>query len=152
MTAGPELPFASVSPSRPAAPHGSVAGPRVEVDTGLRFQQIAGFGGSFTDSSAFLIDRELDAAERERAMTLLFDPRSGIGLSLLRNPMGASDYARDVYTYDDVPEGESDPQLSRFSIDHDRESIVPLTRWAKRLNPDLQVFASPWSAPGWMKD
>jgi glucosylceramidase len=85
-------------------------------------------------------------------MRKLFSPTDGIGLSFLRNPMGASDLARYGYTYDDVPAGQSDPGLSRFSIAHDLADVVPLTRQALQLNPSLTVMASPWTAPAWMKD
>lgn len=113
---------------------------------------IVGFGASFTDAAAYLVDQVLSDEDKKQAMVRLFDSSEGIGLSLIRNPMGASDYARKIYSYDDQAEGETDPQLEEFSIRHDEESIIPLTRWAKDLNPNLQIFASPWSAPGWMKD
>lgn len=115
------------------------------------YQTIDGFGASFTDSSAYLIDQVLDGNDKESLMTKLFDLEEGIGLSVIRNPMGASDYARTIYSYDDQPTGQVDPELKDFSIAHDLESILPLTKWAGDINPDLQVFASPWSPPGWMK-
>lgn len=122
------------------------------LDRKRKYQTIDGFGASFTDSAAYLIHKVLPKDKREEAMKRLFDPNDGIGLSLLRNPMGASDYARSIYSYDDLSEGETDSDLKKFSIQHDKESILPLTKWAKTLNPELQVFATPWSAPGWMKD
>ena len=84
-------------------------------------------------------------------MTRLFDPSEGIGLSVLRQPMGASDYARDFYSYNDMPEGETDVELEQFSIAHDEEDIIPLLQEALRLNPDVKLMGSPWSPPGWMK-
>lgn len=123
----------------------------IQVDPAQKFQTVDGFGASFTDSSAYLMDQVLSQADKEEVMTRLFDAEDGIGLSIIRNPMGASDYARTIYSYDDLDEGETDIELSKFSIDHDRESILPLTKWAQTLNPSLKVFASPWSAPGWMK-
>ncbi len=68
-------------------------------------------------------------------MRKLFSPSEGIGLSFLRNPMGASDLARFGYTYDDVPAGQSDPNLTKFSIAHDLADVVPLTKQALQLNP-----------------
>lgn len=124
---------------------------RILVQTDARRQRIDGFGASFTDSSAYLVDTVLSDEERERIMTALFDQNRGIGLSVLRNPMGACDYARSVYSYDDMPQGESDAGLSSFSIAHDLDSILPLTRRARELNPALKLIASPWSAPAWMK-
>lgn len=123
----------------------------IEVDSKIKYQIIDGFGASFTDSAAYLINNVLSEQDKENVMNELFDSEKGIGLSVIRNPMGASDYARFIYSYNDLIEGDSDTQLTNFSIDHDRESILPLTKWAQELNPLLKVFASPWSAPGWMK-
>ena len=85
-------------------------------------------------------------------MRRLFGPREGNGLSFLRQPMGASDFvAGDFYTYDDLPPGRTDYDMSRFSIAHDRAQILPLLRQALGLNPRLKVIGSPWSPPAWMK-
>src|SRR5258708_12838447 len=85
-------------------------------------------------------------------MTKLFDPVNGIGLDFLRNPMGASDLARYSYSYDDMPSGQTDPNLNGFSIGHDLVDILPLTKQAQQLNPNLKLMMTPWSAPAWMKD
>jgi glucosylceramidase len=85
-------------------------------------------------------------------MTALFSPASGIGLDFLRNPMGASDLARSNYSYDDMPSGQTDPGLTHFSISHDLTDILPLTKQAEQLNPNLKLMVVPWSAPAWMKD
>lgn len=115
------------------------------------YQQMDGFGASFTDSAAYLIHQVLDEGTRAELMQKLFDSNDGIGLSVLRNPMGASDYARFMYSYDDLPEPETDPELSRFSIAHDEADIIPLLKEALRWNSSIKLFGSPWSAPGWMK-
>lgn len=94
----------------------------------------------------------LSTATRNATMTKLFSPTDGIGLSFLRNPMGASDLARYGYSYDDVAAGQTDPNLNSFSIAHDLADVVPLTKQALTLNPSLTVMASPWTAPAWMKD
>ncbi|WP_423188979.1 glycoside hydrolase family 30 protein [Alkalibacterium sp. f15] len=124
----------------------------IEVNTAEEFQEIDGFGASFTDSSAFLIDKQLSEIDKKNVMEKLFDRKKGIGLTMLRNPMGSSDYARFIYSYDDQKEREKDLELKDFSITHDKESIIPLTLKAMELNPDVKLIASPWSAPGWMKD
>ncbi|WML49072.1 glycoside hydrolase family 30 beta sandwich domain-containing protein [Neobacillus sp. PS3-34] len=110
-----------------------------------------GFGASFTDSSAYLIHQVLEKEQRTDLMEKLFHPEKGIGLSVLRNPMGASDFAREMYSYNDIPEGETDFQLEQFTVAHDMEDIIPLSKEALALNPDIKLMASPWSAPAWMK-
>lgn len=123
----------------------------IAVDGNEAYQEIDGFGASLTDSAAYLIHQVLDPEQREEVMRKLFHPEDGIGLSVLRNPMGASDYARTVYSYNDLPEHDTDPELARFSIAHDEADIIPLLQQAAALNPEVKLFASPWSAPGWMK-
>lgn len=123
----------------------------VAIDEQKTYQVMDGFGASFTDSAAYLIHQVLDEEQRGELMSRLFDPNQGIGLSVLRNPMGASDYAREIYSYNDLPENETDLELERFSISHDEEDIIPLLQEAVRLNPKIKLMASPWSAPGWMK-
>ncbi|MFE7234362.1 ricin-type beta-trefoil lectin domain protein [Streptomyces sp. NPDC002405] len=129
-------------------------GENITVDENTRYQTFTGGGASFTDTAAWLMNSSgaLSQATRDATMRKLFSPTDGIGLSFLRNPMGASDLARNGYTYDDVPAGQSDPSLSKFSIAHDLADVVPLTRQALQLNPALTVMASPWTAPAWMKD
>ncbi|GIP55504.1 glycoside hydrolase family 30 protein [Paenibacillus vini] len=124
---------------------------RVVLDETRTFQEMDGFGASFTDSAAFLMNQILNEEQQAEVMQRLFDPNEGIGLSVVRNPMGASDYAREMYSYDDLPQGETDPALNRFSIAHDEQDIIPLLRQAVKWNPELKLMASPWSAPGWMK-
>ena len=121
------------------------------VDHTARYQEIDGFGASLTESSAYLLKRKLSDAQRTDTLRMLFDRQKGIGLSLLRQPMGASDFALQAYSYDEVPEGETDPDLKRFSIDHDRADILPILKEILTINPKIKVIGSPWSAPGWMK-
>ncbi|HEX7937620.1 MAG TPA: hypothetical protein VF483_01440, partial [Gemmatimonadaceae bacterium] len=130
------------------------SGQTIFVDDNTRFQQFSGAGASFTDTAAWLMNSSgaLSSTTRASVMQQLFDPSAGIGLSFLRNPMGASDLARFDYTYDDVPAGQTDPNLNAFSIAHDLVDILPLTKQAKQLNPALKVMGTPWTAPAWMKD
>ncbi|MFC1432176.1 RICIN domain-containing protein [Streptacidiphilus sp. N1-3] len=120
----------------------------ITVNPSTTYQSITGFGASLTDSSAWLI---ANSPQRNTIMSKLFDPNSGIGLDFLRQPVGASDFARSAYSYDDVPSGQSDPSLANFSVSHDNAYILPLLRQALSLNPATTVMATPWSAPGWMK-
>ncbi|WP_434751086.1 glycoside hydrolase family 30 protein [Paenibacillus amylolyticus] len=123
----------------------------VQLDDGQTYQEMDGFGASFTDAAAYLMNQKITHEQRTEVMTRLFHPTEGIGLSVIRNPMGASDYARTVYSYNDLPDQHTDPELAGFSIAHDEADIIPLTQQALALNSELKLFASPWSAPGWMK-
>jgi glucosylceramidase len=130
---------------------GSAAVPTVFVDEFRSYQSIEGFGASFTDSSAWLMKEKIPAASLDGVMLSLFDHTAGIGISFVRNPMGASDLARYDYSYDDLSAGTTDPNLASFSISHDQTDIIPLLRQARLINPRLKVMANPWSPPGWMK-
>jgi glucosylceramidase len=123
----------------------------IHIDESRTFQEMDGFGASMTDASAWLLSEKLSPAERKQLLFQLFDPHQGLDLNILRQPMGSSDLSRDDYTYDDEPTGESDPQLKHFSVDRDRQYILPVLREALRVNPGIKIIASPWSPPGWMK-
>jgi glucosylceramidase len=142
-----------LTPARDAAfaAPGSPLPLTVAVDDSNVYQRVTGFGASLTESSAWLLYARLPAAVRSRWMTTLFSPTAGIGLSFLRQPIGASDFSLSHYSYDDVPYGETDETLSRFSASRDDAYVFPAVRDARQLNPQLSIMASPWSAPGWMK-
>jgi O-glycosyl hydrolase len=124
----------------------------ITVDENVQFQQMEGFGASFTDSSAWLVNYRLNAAGRNTLMTNLFSPTNGIGLNMLRQPIGASDFSvSGNYSYNDRPPGQTDLNLVNFSISHDTAYIIPVLQQALQLNPELKIMSSPWSPPGWMK-
>jgi glucosylceramidase len=123
----------------------------ITVNENNQYQSFIGAGASMTDTAAYDIDT-LSSTTKNQVMTNLFSPTSGIGLDWLRNPMGASDLARYNYSYDDMPAGQTDPNLNNFSISHDLVDILPLTKQAQQLNPSLKIMGVPWSAPAWMKD
>ncbi|MBI4893130.1 MAG: glycosyl hydrolase [Acidobacteria bacterium] len=116
------------------------------MDPSRKCQEVLGFGASLTDSACYML-HQLEAGARESLMRELFHP-SGMGLSVGRVPIGSSDYARKTYSYS---EDGPDPGLKRFSIDHDREYILPVLREARAMNPGLFLLGSPWSPPAWMK-
>ncbi len=125
---------------------------KIHVDPNVTYQTIDGFGASVTDSSAWLIQYELNSAQRNALMDALFARDTGIGISFLRVPMGASDFALSAYTYDDMPAGQTDPTLANFSISHDETYIIPTLLDAAGRTDELKIIASPWSPPAWMKN
>ncbi len=116
------------------------------LDPGKKFQEMLGFGAAFTDAACFTFNR-LDPSVRDKLFHELFHP-SEMGLNVCRTCIGASDYSTEVFSYD---EGEPDPEMKRFSIAHDQAYVLPMLREARKVNPDLFLFSSPWSPPGWMK-
>jgi len=118
------------------------------------YQPIDGFGASTTDTAMYNlyeIAKVKQPAQFTQAVSDLFTRQgNGIGLSFLRNPMGASDLARSVYSFDDN-NGQADTLLANFSIAHDQADIIPFLLLAKQANPQIKIMANPWSPPGWMK-
>ncbi|WP_155263028.1 glycoside hydrolase family 30 protein [Sphingomonas segetis] len=134
------------------APAGRAAGDEaVTIDTSKRFQEMHGFGAAMTDASAILLSN-LPDSKRKAIMAELFGrANSGLGLSFTRLTVGASDFSTRAYSYDDTPGNVPDPELRHFSIEPAKKYVLPRTREALAINPDLLVMISPWSAPAWMK-
>ncbi|MGB8011884.1 MAG: glycoside hydrolase family 30 beta sandwich domain-containing protein [Terriglobales bacterium] len=128
-------------------PVGWAAQDSIAIIPEKKFQPILGFGAALTDGSCLLFNG-LTPAAREELFHVLFHP-SEMGLNVCRTCVGSSDHSASVYSFDD---GDPDPELKRFSIEHDRAYILPMLRQARQVNPELFLFSSPWSPPGWMKD
>ncbi len=123
----------------------------IKVNDRVKYQKITGFGAALTDSAAYLINK-LPASSRNTLIENLFSPSAGIGLNMVRSPMGATDFtATGNYSYDDMPSGQTDPTLAHFSIQHDLAYIIPELKQALALNHGIKVTSTPWSPPGWMK-
>jgi glucosylceramidase len=122
--------------------------PAVVVDTRRTFQQIEGFGGAFTESSA-VNWLGLDDAHRAEVLEAYFHPERGHGYSLCRVHIGSCDFALGNYAHVEVP---GDLALASFSIGRDRRALLPFIRAAQRVaGAPLKLLVSPWSPPGWMK-
>jgi glucosylceramidase len=118
------------------------------VNPAQRFQTVLGVGGAITDASAEVFARLSPAAQQE-LLTAYFDPRRGIGYSLLRTTIHSSDFSSASYTY--VADG--DAALASFDIAPDRRHRIPMIHAALRAaGGSITTYASPWSAPAWMKD
>jgi len=122
----------------------------IVIDSDHRFQTMLGMGSSLEHSTCYNLAR-LPAERRTEVLRRLFDDEVGIGIDLARICIGTPDFTPETwYSYDDVPVGQRDLELRKFSIDRDRRYILPVIKEALQVNPDLLLFASPWSPPGWM--
>lgn len=119
----------------------------VTVNDAMTYQQWDGFGGTFNEAGWNVLSM-LSDSERARAIKLLFDTAEGAAFVYGRIPIGASDYAMDRYTLDETP---NDHTMEDFSIDRDREKLIPYIKAALAVRPDLHLWASPWTPPTWMK-
>lgn len=126
--------------------------PVIEVDSLQSFQSIDGFGYTLTGGSADLI-YTMPAAERTALLRELFSTdNNAIGVSYLRVSIGASDLSAEVFSYDDLPAGQTDPTLANFNLSKDTVNLIPLLKEIVAINPNIKILGSPWSPPVWMKD
>lgn len=123
----------------------------IVIDTAARHQPIEGFGYTLTGGSAQLLMAMTPPARTALLRHLFGTGPDDIGISMLRLTVGASDLSAQVFTYDDVPEGQTDPGLRHFDLGPDRRDVLPVLREILAVRPDLLLMASPWTAPSWMK-
>lgn len=118
------------------------------IDPGKRFQCITGIGGSFTQASAYILNR-LSKANKEKILSAYF-AEEGAGYSLTRTHINSCDFSLYHYAYANVP---GDTNLIHFSIEEDLKGIIPMIKEARKYSTDgFKIIASPWTAPPWMKD
>lgn len=125
--------------------------PTIGVDDKETYQSIDGFGYTLTGGSAMLLQK-MDASARAALLNELFSTQgAGIGVSYLRVSIGASDLDETVFSYDDLPAGQTDSTLANFSLDPDRTYLIPTLKQILAINPTIKILGSPWSPPTWMK-
>ncbi len=125
--------------------------PVVLVNDMQQFQPIEGFGFAVTGGSAQLLMRMSADTRHELLKQIFSTDGDGIGSSYLRVSIGSSDMNDHVYSYDDMPAGQSDPNLDKFSLDPDKADVIPVLKEILAINPRVKILGSPWSAPAWMK-
>jgi glucosylceramidase len=119
----------------------------ISIDVSQLRQSITNFGGAFNEQGWAALS-VLSPADREAALRALFDRETGLSFDYCRLPIGASDYALDRYTLDESP---ADYQLAHFSIERDKQRLIPYVKAAQSVRPDLTFWASAWTPPTWMK-
>jgi glucosylceramidase len=117
------------------------------VEDAVEFQRWDGFGGTYNEAGWDALS--VVGSEITRALTLLFDPQEGANFVYGRIPIGASDYAMDWYTLAETPD---DYAMADFSLERDRELLIPYIKASLEINPNVRLWASPWVVPGWMMD
>lgn len=123
----------------------------ITIDERQHFQQMRGFGYALTGGSAQLMMAMSADARRNLILSLFGKDEGQARISYIRLTVGASDMNSFVFSYDDMPNGKSDWQLKHFSLAQDLNDVVPVMKEILAVNPDIEILASPWSAPAWMK-
>lgn len=124
----------------------------IEIDGSKTFQSIDGFGFTLTGGSAQVINSLTAEKKQELLQDLFGNKENSISISYLRISIGASDLSDSVFSYNDLPEGQTDENLSQFSLAPDKIDLIPLLKEILSINPALKIMGSPWSPPVWMKD
>jgi len=125
--------------------------PTIAVDTTTTFQTIDGFGNCLTGGSATLLKR-MDNASRAQILKELFaTDANNIGISYLRVSIGASDLSDHLFTYNDLPTGQTDVNMDKFSLETEKADLIPILKEILTINPNIKIMGSPWTAPIWMK-
>lgn len=125
----------------------TVNAPATLEPDGRTYQRMEGFGGCFNELGYRALSH-LSGADRAELLSELFLPQKA-NLNLCRLPIGANDYAENWYSLDETP---GDFSLAHFSIERDRRRLIPYIKEALGYQPEMKLFASPWSPPTWMKD
>ena len=123
----------------------------INVDSTTTYQTIDGFGFALTDGSAQVINGLTSSVNASLIHELFAPDSTGIGISYLRVTIGASDMSAEAFTYDDMPAGSTDPNLTSFSISPDETDLIPTLKKILAVNPNIKILACPWTAPVWMK-
>jgi glucosylceramidase len=125
--------------------------PSIYMDDTKRFQSMDGFGYTLTGGSAQLLAR-MSVSDRTKLLEELFAThQNNIGVSYLRISVGASDLSDHVFTYDDLPAGQTDPSLAKFTLAEEQKELIPILKQILKINPQIKILSSPWTPPVWMK-
>ena len=125
--------------------------PEIKIDPAKKYQTMDGFGFALTGGSAMLISKMSPEKQTALLHELFGTGKNDIGASYLRVSIGASDLDDHVFSYDDLPAGETDADLKKFSLAEDQKALIPVLKKILTINPHIKILGSPWSPPVWMK-
>jgi glucosylceramidase len=126
--------------------------PFIVVDDKTKYQIIDGFGYALTGGSAMNMMKMSAAARAALIKELFATDKNNIGTSYLRLSIGASDLNETVFSYDDLPAGQTDTGLVHFDLGPDKKDVIPVLKEILKINPAIKIMGSPWSPPTWMKN
>lgn len=124
----------------------------ISVDSTVHYQQVDGFGYTLTGGSASLINH-MSSSDKTALLNEIFGTgTNAMGVSYIRISIGASDLNASVFSYDDMPAGQTDTTMANFNLSQDSIDMIPVLQQVMAINPNIKILGSPWSAPVWMKD
>jgi glucosylceramidase len=123
----------------------------ININESVTYQTMDGFGFALTDGSATNLANLTDTVRAQILEELFGTDKNSIGISYLRLSIGASDLGPFVYSYDDLPAGQTDVNMTNFDLGFTRIHVVPILKQILAINPSIKLLGSPWSPPTWMK-
>ncbi len=126
--------------------------PSIDINPNDVYQSVEGFGFTLTGGSAQVINQLSTSKKQELLQELFGNSTASISISYLRISIGASDLNETVFSYNDLPSGQTDTSLAQFSLAPDMTHLIPLLKEILLINPNIKIMGSPWSPPVWMKD
>lgn len=125
---------------------GTMAVNLVTLDSTVTFQTVDGFGPALTGSTCYNLRAVMEPSARTALLKELFDPKEGLGFSMVRVTIGSSDFGLDEYTWCDKK------GMENFAAhEYDVRDLFPILKEVLAINPDVKIIATPWTAPRWMK-
>lgn len=138
--------------TQPAFANNTGAKADIVINDQETYQTIDGFGFTLTGGSASHLIK-MSAASRAALLKELFSiDGNNIGISYMRVSIGASDLNETIFSYNDLPQGQTDLNMEKFDLGPDKKDVIPVLKEILAINPDIKILASPWSPPVWMKD
>ena len=122
----------------------------IDIDVSQTYQTVDGFGYTLTGGSAEVINTLSASKKQELLQDLFGSGENSIAVSYLRVSIGASDLNSSVFSYNDLEPGQTDINLTKFSLEKDK-GVINLLKEILAINPKIKILGSPWSAPVWMK-
>ena len=123
----------------------------IDVDDAKTFQSIDGFGFALTQGSALAL-LKMNVVKRAELLKELFDTQGDhIGVSYIRLSIASSDLNEKVFSYDDLPDDQTDTAMNKFDLGPDHKDVIPIMREILAIAPSIKILGSPWSPPAWMK-
>ena len=123
----------------------------ISVSESTTYQEMDGFGYTLTGGSAALINSMSTSAKENLLQELFGIGENSIGVNYIRISIGSSDLDATTFSYNDLPAGQTDEDLTSFSLQPDMANLIPILKDITAINPNIKILGSPWSAPTWMK-
>lgn len=124
---------------------------QLNINTGTTYQEMDGFGYTLSGGSALHISKMSAPARAKFLQEIYGTGANDLGSSYIRISVGASDLDEKVFSYNDLPAGQTDVNIEKFDLGYDKQYLIPVLQEILKINPSIKILGSPWSPPVWMK-